>query len=125
MDCQKFGNPLERKIVTACSTTFLHSTNSPFNFWYVFVGAGQVDNRTTQHCIDQGLEWCKFPIRMQYSDAEASLEIVLIYLFEGSKNCRNGSVREMVDSRETYLTTECQKERDLVDEEYICRQEHF
>ena len=49
MNRQQFGNSLERKIVSTCSTTFLDNANSPFDFSYMFVGARQVDNGTARH----------------------------------------------------------------------------
>jgi hypothetical protein len=56
---------------------------------------------------------------MQHCDAETSLEIVLIYLFESSEDGWDGSIGEMIDSGEAYLATQCQKERYLVDKEDI------
>jgi hypothetical protein len=41
---------------------------------------------------------------MKDGDAKTLLEIALVNLFESLEDCWNSSVREVIDSRETYFT---------------------
>jgi hypothetical protein len=69
----------------------------------------QVFQLSTWHILDQGLQRQKFAIGVHRRDVKSSLEIILVHLLECLENLRNSPVHEIIDSRETDLSTKCQK----------------
>ena len=122
---QEFRHPLKRKAVSSSSAPFLYHPDSTFDFRDMLVAASQVNHRSTRHRLDQSSKGFKFPVRMHRCDAEATMEIILVNLFERFEYLRDSPVREMVHRCEAYFLTQCQKERNLVDEENIDCQENF
>ena len=124
--CQEFRHPLKRKAVSSSLAPFLYHPDSTFDFRDMLIAASQVNHRATRHRLDQSSKGFKFPIRMHRCDAEATMEIILVYLLERfEEDLRDSSVRKMVHRGEAYFLTQCQKERNLVDEENIDCQENL
>ena len=48
---------------------------------------------------------------------------MLMHLFAGLEDLGNSAVRQMIDSRKTNFMAKCQKERDLIHEECVCRRQ--
>jgi hypothetical protein len=69
------------------------------------------------------LRGTKLPVGMDCLDAEAAVEIVMIYFLESLEYFRESSVRQVISCRETNLTSQRQKERNLVHNENVDCQE--
>jgi hypothetical protein len=96
VDRHKLQDPLKWKAVPSFSTPFLHYPDVTFDLRDVLVGACQVDNRTTWQRLDQRFDRREFTVGMYRHDAEAALEIILIYLLECLEYLRNSFVHEVV-----------------------------
>jgi hypothetical protein len=105
MDRHELGDLLEETVPSG-PASLLHYPDPTFDLRYVIFGNFQVGHRATWNVFNQGRE---FTVGMHCRDMEATLEILLVHLLENLEYFWNSSVREMVDSRETYLTTKCQE----------------
>jgi hypothetical protein len=119
VDHQKLWNPLKWKTVSSRTTPFLYHPDTTFDLRDMLVAAGQVDHRATGHSVNQSCKGRKLPVRMHCCDAEATLKVVLIYLLKCFEYLRDGTVRKMIDHCKTNLTTQRQKERNLVHKENV------
>jgi hypothetical protein len=114
MDRHELGDSLEWETVPSGPVSLFHYPDPTFDLRYLLVGTFQVDHRATWNGFNQGLERREFTVGMHRRDMETKLEIVLVHLVESLTYLRNGSVREVVDSCETYLATKFQGERNIV-----------
>jgi hypothetical protein len=125
VDNHELGNSIKWKDVPSRPTPFLHYPDSPFYLRYVLVGTCQVHHADTWNKLNQGIQGCKFTVGMHLCDMETTLKILLIHFFESLQYMRYRAVHEVVDSRETDITTERQEEENLVDKEDIgCQKKH-
>jgi hypothetical protein len=102
MDRLDFGGSLEWETVSRGPALILHYPDPMFDLRYVLIGTCQVDHRSTWNGFNQGLER-QFTLGMHHRYMENMLEIVLVHLFESLEYLQNSSIREVVDSCETYL----------------------
>ena len=89
---QEFRHPLKRKAVSSSSAPFLYHPDSTFDFRDMLVAASQVNHRATRHRLDQSSKGFEFPVRMHRCDAEATMEIILVYLLENFEYLRDSPV---------------------------------
>jgi hypothetical protein len=120
MDHHELEDSLERETMPSGPASIFHYPYPTFDLRYVLVGTCQVDHRDTLNGFTQGRERRKFTVGMHRHDMENTLEIVLVHLLESLEYLQNSSVCEVVDSRETYLETKCQEERNLVHKDDAC-----
>jgi hypothetical protein len=77
-----------------------------------------MDSIKVLRCVNSPSAWTVINV-------EATSEIVLVHLLESLEYLRHSSVREVVDSCETYLATKCQEERNLFQEKYVSCQKNL
>jgi predicted metal-dependent TIM-barrel fold hydrolase len=114
MDLHELGDSFERETVQSGPASVLHYPYPTFDLRYVLVDTCHVDHMETWNGFNQGLERREFTVGMHLREIETMLEIVLVHLLEILEYLRNNYVREVVDIHETYLTTKCQEERNIV-----------
>jgi hypothetical protein len=119
VDRHELGNYFMWEAVPSCPTSLLHYPNSYFYLGYVLIGTCQIDHGATLHRLNQGLERRKSTVGVHRLDVETTLDIILIHLFKSLEYLRYRAIREMIDCREAYFSTECLEERNLVDKEYV------
>jgi hypothetical protein len=101
MNRHESGDPLEWETVAGGSTPFLHHSDTAFDLRNMLVAAGQVEPGATGQGLGQGFERWEFPVGMDCGYAVAAVEIILVDLLEGLEKLGYGSVRKVVDCRET------------------------
>ena len=75
MDLQQLGDPLEGEPMSYSPNSFFDYSNSTLDLWYMLIGTGQVDARSTWHPVDHSLEGSKFAITADSGNAKAPMEI--------------------------------------------------
>jgi hypothetical protein len=73
MDRHELGVCVRRETVPSGPASLFHYPDPMFDLGFVIIGTHQVDHRTTWHGFSQGLERCKFTVKMYHSDVETML----------------------------------------------------
>ena len=99
--------------------SLLHHPDPALNEWFVLVSTSQIEAWRAGELVHELLEWSKFPVAGDGGNLKSTLQVVNEDSFESLKNLLSSSISQVGDCGETDVSTQRQKERNSVDEEYV------
>ena len=125
MSSQELQYSLEMEAVESSYTPFLHHLDSPLDVRDMLILCGHIYQWYNWQGLYQALQRPGLAVCMHCGDAEATMQVILLYLLEGFEYLQHCAICWMIDCREVYLSTQRQEEWDFIHEKDVACEEDF